>query len=201
MTTETGTGQDTTAAANQQAAATAAETTPATPQAPASEQPAQDQQPAGQSETKPEVTYEFKMPEGIELDKEVADEFTTLAKEAGIAPDKAQRVADLGAKLVQRQIDAHAKTVSTWVEQVKNDPEIGGEKLEENLAIARKAIDVFGSRELKDVLASTGLGNHPAVVRAFLQAGKRITEDAFVGGNRSASTEKDPAKILFPSMN
>jgi hypothetical protein len=90
--------------------------------------------------------------------------------------------------------------VETWVEQVKADKDIGGDKLDENLGIARKALDHFGTPELKDVLNASGLGNHPAVIKAFVKAGKAISEDTFVTGAAKGS-DTDPAKKLFPNMN
>lgn len=145
-------------------------------------------------------SYDFKMPEGVELDKAAADEFTAIAKELKLDQATAQKVADVGAKMAQRQAEAHAKLVETWVEQVKTDKDIGGDKLDQSLAVARKALDKFGTPELRDVLNSTGLGNHPAVIRAFYNAGKAISEDTFVNG-APAGSQTDPAKRLFPNMN
>lgn len=151
-------------------------------------------------EVKAPESYEIKMPEGVELDKAAADEFTAIAKELKLSAADAQKVADVGAKMAQRQAEAHANLVESWVEQVKTDKEIGGDKLNENLAVARKAIDTFGTPELKDVLNATGLGNHPAVIKAFYKAGKAISEDAFVKGTVKGP-ETDMAKKMFPTMN
>lgn len=145
-------------------------------------------------------SYELQMPEGVQLDKAAADEFTAIAKELKLSAADAQKVADVGAKMAQRQAEAHANLVESWVEQVKTDKEIGGDKLNENLAVARKAIDTFGTPELKDVLNSTGLGNHPALIKAFFKAGKTISEDKFVAG-APKGPETDMAKRMFPNMN
>jgi hypothetical protein len=152
--------------------------------------------------TAPEVpeSYELQMPEGIELDKASADEFTTIAKELKLDQAAAQKLADIAAKQAQRQVEAHTKLVESWVEQVKTDKDIGGDKLEENLGIARKALDTFGTPELKDVLNASGLGNHPEVIKAFVKAGKAISEDRFVAGAPKGA-DSDPAKKLFPNMN
>lgn len=145
-------------------------------------------------------SYDLKMPEGIELDKAAADEFTTIAKELKLDQAAAQKLADIAAKQSQRQVEAHAKLVESWVEQVKTDKDIGGDKLEENLGIARKALETFGTPELRDVLNASGLGNHPEVIKAFFKAGKAISEDGFVKGAPKGETN-DPAKKLFPTMN
>lgn len=163
------------------------------------------QQATGTPETKTDEvkvpeSYDLHMPEGVELDKAAADEFTTIAKELKLDQSAAQKLADIAAKQAQRQAESHAKLVESWVEQVKTDKDLGGDKLEENLGIARKALDTFGTPELKDVLNASGLGNHPEVIRAFLKAGKAISEDRFVTGAPTGTTT-DPAKKLFPNMN
>lgn len=145
-------------------------------------------------------SYEFAMPDGVELDKAAADEFSAIAKELKLDQASAQKVADVGAKMAQRQAEAHAKLVESWVEQVKTDKDLGGDRLDANLAVARKALETFGTPELRDVLNSTGLGNHPEVIKAFYKAGKAISEDRFVTGSPKGP-ETDIARKMFPTMN
>ena len=80
------------------------------------------------------------------------------------------------------------------------DKDIGGDKLAENLSVARKALETFGTPELRDVLNATGFGNHPAVIKAFYKIGQAISEDRFVTGG-AKGPETDMAKRMFPSMN
>lgn len=171
---------------------------------PASTPPASDTAPKADDTkaTEPVVpeAYELQMPEGVELDKAAADEFTTIAKELKLDQAAAQKLADIAAKQAQRQVDAHTALVESWVEQVKADKDIGGDKLNENLGIARKALETFGTPELRDVLNASGLGNHPEVIKAFVKAGKAISEDKFVAG-AAKGADSDPAKKLFPNMN
>lgn len=177
-------------------------TTTEAPQTAAAEQTAATPAAEVKTETKAAVpeTYEFTMPEGVELDATAADEFKVIAKEAGLDQATAQKVADIGAKMAQRQTEAHTKLVESWVESVKTDKDIGGDNLAENLGVARKALDTFGTPELKDVLNATGFGNHPAVIKAFYKIGKAISEDGFVTGTAKGA-ETDRAKVMFPSMN
>jgi hypothetical protein len=168
--------------------------------APASANAAAGTQDSKAAEQAVPEAYDLKMPEGVELDQAAASEFTAIAKELKLDQAAAQKLADVGAKMVQRQAEAHAKLVESWVEQVKTDKDIGGDKLAENLGVARKALEAFGTPELRDVLNATGLGNHPEVIRAFYKVGKAISEDRFVGGAPKGGTD-DPAKKLFPNMN
>lgn len=150
----------------------------------------------------PEVpeAYAFSAPEGVTLDTAAVEEFSAIAKELGLEQGKAQAIADIAVKMQQRQVEAQASLIESWVEQVKVDKDLGGEKLNENLAVARKALDTFGSPELRDVLNSTGLGNHPEIIRAFFKAGKAISEDRFIPGTPKGA-EMDIAKRMFPTMN
>ncbi len=149
----------------------------------------------------PEPDYAFEMPDGIELDKSSTDEFVAIAKELKLPGDAAKKLVDLEVKRIQAQQQAHTALVESWAEAVKADKEIGGEKLQENLAVARKALDQFGTPELKDLLNSTGMGNHPELVKLAYKIGKAISEDGFVrGAPKAPGTESDLAKSLFPSM-
>jgi hypothetical protein len=167
--------------------------------APDAQAAADTQDPKATEPVVPE-SYDLKMPEGIELDKTAADEFGAIAKELKLDQASAQKFADVGAKMAQRQVEKHAELVQSWVEQVKTDKEFGGDKLQENLGVARKALETFGTPELRDVLNATGFGNHPEVIRAFYKMGKAVSEDRFVKGS-PAGSETDIAKRMFPSMN
>lgn len=145
-------------------------------------------------------TYELKMPEGVELDKAAADEFTAIAKELKLDQATAQKLADVAAAQALRRVEQHVQQVTAWAEQVKADKEIGGDKFDENLGVARKALSTFGSPELAKLLDDSGFGNHPEIVKAFYKVGKAISEDRFVGG-AAKGNDTDPAKKLFPNMN
>lgn len=177
---------------DQTANTAAATTTPE--QTPPAEQPAETPE-----KVVPE-SYDLKMPEGISLDEAAAKEFTDIAKEAGLSAEQAQKFADVVAKMAQRQAEQHAALVASWADNARADKEFGGDKFSENLAVAKTALDKFASPELKAFLDATGFGNHPELIRAFYWAGKAISEDGFTRGS-AASTEGDPAKKLFPSMN
>lgn len=160
-------------------------------------------------ETKPAPVvpenYEFKAPEGMELDTAAVEAFTPLAKELGLTNEQAQKIADLYAGQMGRVMaqvqEAQATQEAAWVGEVKADPEIGGAKLEGNLSVAAKAIDAFGGADLRQALTVTGAGNHPAVVRAFVKIGKAISEDGFVRGNSAdPGGGKSAAELFYPSQ-
>lgn len=168
--------------------------------------PAGDKPAADADATKAEVVvpenYDFKMPEGVELDGDAAKEFSVLAKELKLDNATAQRVADIAVKMQQKQAERTAETVKGWADTSKADKEFGGDNLQQNLAVAQKAIDTFGSSELKAMLQSSGLGNHPELIRFAFKAGKAISEDGFIkAGARSATPSASLEKRLYPDMN
>lgn len=154
-----------------------------------------------EGEKKPEVpeSYDFKMPEGVEIDKAAADEFSAVAKDLGLTQEQAQKAVDVVAAMRQRESAAQAERVQGWIDEVRADKEIGGDKLDANLVHAQKAVKL-GPPELRDFLNTSGLGNHPAFVKWAISVGKAISDDGFVRGSDGAGSN-DPAKRLFPNMN
>lgn len=154
----------------------------------------------------PEQYEEFTAPEGQQYDPEVIANFKEIAKELNLSQEAAQKMLDKMAPAVaQRQSQQLESLRGQWAEQSTADKEFGGDKLTENLGVARKALDTFGSPELKSLLNESGLGNHPEFIRLLYRAGKAISEDNFVGGNKSAgktqpTSNADYAASLYPSQ-
>ncbi|WP_343684008.1 hypothetical protein [Asticcacaulis sp.] len=167
----------------------------------ASEEAAKDDKP----ETKaPEAYEDFALPEGVEIDAEVDADLKTLAKELDLTQEQAQLVANLGAKQAQKWVEAHQSQIETaskaWADEVKADPEFGGDNLKATLASSAKALNQFGTPELRKLLDETRLGNHPEFVRTFAKIGRAISEDTFVSGDRnSRSSNTDAAKSFYPN--
>lgn len=171
---------------------------------PQGQQPAVEPAAEGLPQGAPE-NYEFELPEGYELNQEVSEEFTAYARELNLPQDKAQAAVSMGVKLLEnaqaKQAEAYAQQISAWRNEVTNDKEIGGPALAENLSYAAKVLDTYAP-DLRAVLDETGLGNHPAFVKAFVKIGKAISEDRLVGGAQQApGAALDPAAKLFPTMN
>jgi hypothetical protein len=150
--------------------------------------------------------YEFKAPEGAKFDDKVIEQFSEVAKELDLPQDAAQKILDkVGPVLAQRQLEQVEAIRSQWTESAKSDKEFGGQKLDESLAAGKKALDQFGTPELRTLLNESGLGNHPEVIRFFVRTGKAISEDGFVGrsqGNGKAAPKgfNDLANALYPSQ-
>lgn len=152
-------------------------------------------------EVKPEgdkkpIEYDLKAPEGMQLDAEALDEFKGIAKELGLENESAQKLTDLGTKLAAKweakQVETIQQAQAEWAEQSKTDKRFGGDALQENLGVAKKALDTFATPELQQLLNQSGLGNHPEVINAFYNVGKAISEDRFVNGGKAPSNANQP---------
>lgn len=89
------------------------------------------------------------------------------------------------------------KSLDDAMTALKSDPEWAGENLTKNLAVVNKAMEVFGSPELKQVFDSSGLGNNPAFVKFFYKVGKAMGEDKLIQGGPGGGGEKG---WHYPSM-
>ena len=140
---------------------------------------------AGDTKQGAPEAYEFKAQEGREFDPEVMKSFSEIAKELDLPQDAAQKVLDkVTPKILERQMQALENVRNEWAENARTDKEFGGDKLNDNLVVAKKALDSFGTPELRKLLNESGLGNHPEMIRLMYRAGKAISEDRFVGGTR-----------------
>ena len=102
-------------------------------------------------------------------------------------------------QIQKQKTEAWQKTTEQWAADVKADKEIGGDKLVSSLSVAQRALDQFGTPELKEYLNSTGLGNHPELVKAFVKIGKSMSEDGMVTGSKT--TTQSVAQRMYPNMN
>ena len=163
------------------------------------DQGAGDGQGEGDGEQEP-INYELSLPDGYTFDEEIKNGLVEFAKEKNLTQEETQKLADLGVKMREKEVAQFQETQKQWIEQIKSDPVLGGAQLNENIAVAKKAIDTFGTPELKKLLNDTGFGNHPEVVSAFYKIGKSISEDKLVIGQGKPRPAADPAKRLFPNQ-
>lgn len=146
-------------------------------------------------------TYEFQMPEGQEVDEAIVSQFSETARELNLSQEAAQQLLDKMAPVIaERQAEQIAAVQAQWAEESRADKEFGGDHLNENLGLAKKAMDQFATPELRTLLNESGMGNHPEVIRMFVRVGKSISEDGFVSGNGPATKPGD-AKSFYPNSN
>jgi hypothetical protein len=156
----------------------------------------------------PEGDYEVKAPEGKDFDKEAFDAVAPALKELNLSNKGAQAIVDVYAdkllplieQRVTKQIEERSQLATAeyrkqWLDDAKADPEIGGAKWDESLAISAKAMDAAGlkaSDPFRTLLNDSGLGNHPDMVRFLRRVGEMIGEHKFEKGEATASTDNRP---------
>lgn len=161
-------------------------------------------EPGKTADTKPERAapeqYEFKAPEGREFDPEVMREFGEVARELGMPQDEAQKVLDkMSPVLEARQAKVMEEAVAEWVESAKADKEFGGDRLDENLGVAKTFLAEFGTPEMTKLLNDTGMGSHPEVIRLFYRAGKAMGPDKVLTGKAPAPSQGDARRLYSVS--
>jgi hypothetical protein len=151
----------------------------------------------------PEAYDDFTVAEGVELHQPTLEKFKDLAKAANLPQDKAQQFVDAAVELQASWLEglagAQQKAVEAWKQELKSDSEIGGDKLAPSLAVAKKALDLVRDVPgLTDLLDEGGLGNHPAIVKAFYRIGSAISEDTVVNeGTKGAQPPKALHELLY----
>lgn len=162
-------------------------------------------------ESKPAVLgapekYEITSP-GAQFDATVMETFETIARELDLSQHATQVLADrIGPVIAQRTLEYQVEQFNLlrtqWTEQAIADPELGNgdrKEFDRMNAVAKTALDTFGGEALTALLAETGFGDHPEVIRAFYKIGTKISPDNFVGGDGGRPAEqRTHASVLYP---
>lgn len=147
-------------------------------------------------------SYDLKLPENALLSDtgKVAD----FAKAQGLTQDQAQAAVEYANTVLSDYKDTVTTQLNdmreTWRQQTESDKDIGGEAFKGNAELARRALDKFASEEFHKLLKESGYGNHPEVVRTFVNIGKAMSEDKFESGNKGGNQSTDVADKLYPNQ-
>lgn len=141
----------------------------------------------------PESYADFTLPEGMTYDAASAGDFLTVAKEMNLTQTQAQKLVDLYAARMQALQNSHQAQSEAWHKE--------SSKLykTEDLDLANKTLSRFAGKEFIELLANTGLANHPKMIGLFKSIGEQISEGKFVDA-ASGGSVKSAAEILYPAM-
>ena len=192
----------------------AAPVTPApvvAPVAPAAPEPVTslltDPAPADPAAPAPVVTpekYDLKVPDKSLLDAASVEKIASFAKDRGFSQEQAQALLERdnqNAVASEAAQQAALKEQSQqWVKDVMSDKEIGGKDAKQNVALAHRVIERFASPVLVQQLRETGLGNHPELLRLFVNVGKMMSDDQLITGSGTPKIEKSAAEVFYPNM-
>lgn len=142
-----------------------------------------DQSKDGQS--KPVEYQNFKLPEGISLNEQLIGEFKNVAKGLNLSQEQAQKLIDLQTKGMieakQAQDAAYAEIKKEWRDEVTKEL---GANFKAEMFKANKALDTFGTPELREEMEAAGLLDNPQVLRFLRNVGGAISEDTHAGGEK-----------------
>lgn len=156
--------------------------------------------------TPPAEEISVKLPDGVEADPELLGALKDVAKVSGLKGEQAQKLADAYVAAQKRSEDnarvGWEQQQKAWVESLKSDADFGGQRFDGNVKSAQKAIERFGSPQLRELFNATGLGNHPELVKFAIRVGQALAEDSIAGTQQSnpKGSEETFLRQLYPSM-
>jgi hypothetical protein len=167
----------------------------------------------------PEKYEDYKVPEGFTLDPEVKTKADALFKGLGIPQEGAQKLVDLYRELTteafQAPFKAYQDTVSDWLKQAQDHPDLRGKLApggEVNVRIGKLLDGVPDAKlasDFREAMDITGVGNHPAFIRMMDHFAKQLTEGTHVAGNGpsrfgqsapGARSEPGAAAAMWPTL-
>lgn len=167
----------------------------------------------------PEKYEDFKVPEGFELDKDVATEATAIFKELGVSQEGAQKLVDFyiakAREAAEQPFKAYQDMRNGWREEAENHPQLRNRLNGDNSPVKQsfgKLMNALGDQALADsfrqAMDLTGAGDHPAFIRVVDILGSLLTEGAHVKGGgpskegqiRPGSGPQSAAKALYPNL-
>lgn len=171
------------------------------------------------AEPAPLPTFEaFKLPDGYTADTAKLGEFTKELADLEVATkaDHAQLQA-FGQKLVDKHVaeiqrlndfykTSWENQKNDWKTSFEKDPEIGGNRADTTLNAARQFLSTHGGSaaqqtELRQLMDSTGVGNHPALIRLLAKANSVLSEGKPLPGMKPIEAPKSKVARRYGSMN
>lgn len=131
--------------------------------------------------------YEFKLPEGMSISDELKNRFTEVAKSAKLTQEQADSLLKMHADTMM-EVNGQAEAMAnTWAEESSKQGLLAPEKI----GLANEALNLFGTKELRNLLVDSGVANHPEVLTFLQRIGGLIHEDTPVSGGNVASQQQE----------
>jgi len=141
------------------------------------------------------------VPEGAEVNSEMADWFKGAAYEAGLTPMQAQALADQWNSMSSQSMQMQETEYQNFVQNVESELRVEyGQAFDDKLALGNGVIEQFGNPELLEVQLADGtlLGDNPDVIRLMASIGtfmqERLGEDTLEGVKTDGAMTPDQAR-------
>ncbi len=175
------------------------------------------------AEPAPPPTYEaFKLPEGVSLVPESLGKFTELLTsletdgkaDHTVVQKFGQSAVDFYVAEVQKSITEYNKSMQTswdqqknaWKESFMKDPEIGGDRHQTTVESARTFVRTHGGteeqqKEFRSLMETSGLGNHPAMIRLLAKANEAMSEGRPLAATKPVATSvRSKVQTMYGSL-
>ncbi len=159
----------------------------------------------------PETYADFKIPDGMKLDKGMLAEALPIFKEMGFTQKEAQRLVSLysekiGPAFVKAHLESWEQQKKDWYAETVANKEIKLDDKGANLDGHRVINTLFSADEakiFKTELVKYGLDNHPWINLLMTRAAKHLKEDTIEtnkggGSNQPARSLEDLADKIYP---
>lgn len=124
------------------------------------------------------ASYQMETPKDMEFDADFVANFKESALKNGILPKQANGLMNFFGESMKAKAAETAKKTEAEVEAGINSLKTEwGAAFNDNLNIARLAVNKLGNPELKDYLEKSGLGNNHMVIKLFSSVGKFLKEE------------------------
>ncbi len=108
------------------------------------------------------------LPDRLAADPDLVQSLKPLM--TGLAREKVDALLDLHAQALDLQAERFEQQVARWAEEVENDPELDDAAISSAQGLVRR----FGSKELSQLLAASGLGNNKHVIRMLARVAREM---------------------------
>lgn len=130
--------------------------------------------------------YKFDLPEGVTLAPEADKAFRDLAVGASLSQENASALMKMHVDALTSQSEAlvtdaqknFVELRANWRKEIDAMPEFSGSQRETSLALCARAIEEFGTKETKQMLDTTGLGDNPHIAKLILSMATALAEGA-----------------------
>lgn len=124
------------------------------------------------------------LPEGANWDDALEAEMLGAMHQARLTKGQAQAVFDAYARITETAVAGQAKArQQEMASSAKALQQEWGPNYKRNLSLVHRAVQSLGDESFWNALESTGLGNHPALVKAFLAYAEQLAEDGTIVGD------------------
>lgn len=170
-------------------------------------------------EPAPPPAYDaFNIPEGVTLDDSRVKEFTGILGEFeqnskadhALVQEFGQKAVDFHIGELKRAVEDVNKYYQTswekqktdWKDSFLKDPEIGGNRFQTTIDSALSFIRTHGGtdeqqKEFRNLMETSGLGNHPTMIRILANAGQAMSEGRPLSAQKPVTPIKSKTATLY----